>query len=103
MEGGALGSDCEREGEVCNHLIQTYTWGISLLDLTVSFEPYLVSISLPLVWRKVQKLDSPCLQASATKASPVRLVRRRSFFFFFLRQTVFQILHWRRGERIRWL
>lgn len=41
----ACESDCEEEGEVCNHLIQTYTRGISLLDLTVPFEPYLVSIS----------------------------------------------------------
>lgn len=39
--------NCERkeEGKVCNHLIQTYTQGISLLNLTVPFEPYLVSIS----------------------------------------------------------
>lgn len=43
----ACQSDCKEEGSVCNHLIQTYTRGISLLDLTVPFEPYLVSISRP--------------------------------------------------------
>lgn len=33
------------EGEVYNHLIQTYSRGISLLNPTAPFEPYLVSIS----------------------------------------------------------
>lgn len=59
------GASPEQEGEVCNHLIQTYTRGISLPKLTVPFEPYLVSISLTLVWSKVQKLDSFCLEVAA--------------------------------------
>lgn len=45
MHAGVHVSASPDEGEVCNHLIQTYSRGISLLNLTVPFEPYLVSIS----------------------------------------------------------